>query len=160
MVGLLRCLALVFVVAVSGKSAVADPNEETLLTVTGVPQAVEYSLNDLMELGQTRIRTTTIWTEGVQEFEGVPLIALLTDLGVTGGKLMTRAVNDYAVEVPVSDAVEGGPIIAFHRNGAPMTLREKGPLWLVYPYDSDPKYQTEVVYSRSIWQLDRIEVLP
>jgi hypothetical protein len=27
---------------------------------------------------------------------------------------------------------------------------------LIYPYDKKPEFQTEVVYSRSIWQLSRI----
>ncbi|CAN0586856.1 unnamed protein product, partial [Ectocarpus sp. 12 AP-2014] len=63
------------------------------------------------------------------------------------------------VEVPVEDAVEDGPIIAYLSNGKPMSVREKGPLWIVYPYDSDPKFQTEVIYSRSIWQLDRLEAI-
>ena len=40
-----------------------------------------------------------------------------------------------------------------------MSLRDKGPLWIVYPFDSNPSYSTEVTYARSIWQLDRIEVL-
>ena len=68
--------------------------------------------------------------------------------------------HDYAVEIPVSDSVEDGPILAYELNGAPMSVRDKGPLWLVYPYDQNPEYRSEVIYSRSIWQLDRIEVLP
>jgi hypothetical protein len=47
-------------------------------------------------------------------------------------------------------------MIAYARNGEPMSLREKGPFWLVYNYDADPAFRTETVYSRSIWQLDRI----
>ncbi|RYH00603.1 oxidoreductase, partial [Salipiger sp. IMCC34102] len=39
-----------------------------------------------------------------------------------------------------------------------MQVRDKGPLWIVYPYDDTPEYRSEVIYSRSIWQLDRIEV--
>jgi len=42
-------------------------------------------------------------------------------------------------------------------NGEPISRREKGPYWLVYPYDVDAKYQSEVVYSKSIWQLVSIE---
>jgi hypothetical protein len=38
-----------------------------------------------------------------------------------------------------------------------MSMRNKGPLWLVYPYDSNVALQTEAVYARSIWQLVRIE---
>ena len=59
----------------------------------------------------------------------------------------------------VEDAVEGGPIIAYRLNGDRMSVRDKGPLWVVYPYDSDQVYQTEVIYSRSIWQLYRIDVI-
>ena len=41
-----------------------------------------------------------------------------------------------------------------------MTVRDKGPFWIIYPFDSNPDYQSEVIYSRSIWQLNRLEVLP
>jgi hypothetical protein len=40
-----------------------------------------------------------------------------------------------------------------------MSLRDKGPLWIIYPYDSKSDFRTEVVYSRSIWQRDRLEAL-
>ena len=43
-------------------------------------------------------------------------------------------------------------------NGEIMSLRDKGPLWVIYPYDQNAAYRSEVTYSRSIWQLDRIEV--
>ncbi|MGB1266126.1 MAG: oxidoreductase, partial [Nereida ignava] len=49
-----------------------------------------------------------------------------------------------------------GPIIAYKQNGSEMSRRRKGPLWIVYPYDDKKSYQTETVYSRSIWQLDRL----
>jgi hypothetical protein len=44
-------------------------------------------------------------------------------------------------------------------DGNAMSVRDKGPLWVIYPYDSDAAYRTEVIYSRSIWQLDRLEVV-
>lgn len=90
----------------------------------------------------------------------MPLATLLKAVGADGAMLRASAINDYAVEIPVEDAVEGGPIVAYLLNGEPMSVRDKGPLWIVYPFDSAPEYQTEQVYSRSIWQLDRIEVQP
>ncbi|MGR3607464.1 MAG: oxidoreductase, partial [Sulfitobacter sp.] len=42
--------------------------------------------------------------------------------------------------------------------GSLMSRRGKGPLWIVYPYDNNPSYKTETIYSRSIWQMDRIAV--
>ncbi|MGP1357715.1 oxidoreductase [Roseicyclus sp.] len=161
------CLVAAAVLGLAGPVAALDPAEgEVLLTVTGAiaetnaEGAAELDLALLRSLGPVVIETTTIWTDGVQTFEGVELADLLAALGAEGTTLRAVALNDYAVDIPVSDAVEGGPVVAYLRNGAPMSLREKGPLWIVYPFDSAPEYQTELVYSRSIWQLDRIEVQP
>lgn len=137
-------------------AAVAD---ETILTVTHADEVTSLDLNDLEGMESVEFETTTIWTEGVQTFTGVPLSRFLEEFGISGGALKATAINDYAVTIPLADAVEGGPIIAYHRNGTPMSVRDKGPLWIVYPYDSSPAYKTEVIYSRSIWQLDRIEVI-
>jgi hypothetical protein len=41
-----------------------------------------------------------------------------------------------------------------------MSVRDKGPLWVIYPYDAVPEYKSERIYARSIWQLVSIEVLP
>lgn len=133
--------------------------QDIVLTVTHGGETTELDMPALEAMGVDEIETTTIWTEGPQTFTGVPLAALLADLGVVEGTIKAMAINDYAVEIPVEDAVEGGPIIAYRLNGNPMSVRDKGPLWVVYPYDSDQSYQTEVIYSRSIWQLDRIDVV-
>lgn len=140
---------------------VSEPTKEIILTVTGTDAAdpVRFDRAGLEALGFETIETTTIWSEGVQTFEGVSLKSILDELGVTEGTLLATAINDYTVEIPVLDAVENGPIIAVMLNGDDMSIREKGPLWVVYPYDSSADYRSEVVYSRSIWQLDRIEVV-
>jgi hypothetical protein len=39
-----------------------------------------------------------------------------------------------------------------------MSVREKGPIWMIFPYDSVEAFRTEQTYARSIWQLDRIAV--
>lgn len=142
-----------------------QPAGEVVLTVSGAPkaenagEAAQFDLAMLERLGAVEFETSTIWTQGVQHFEGVPLNHLVDHLGITGTTLRATAINDYSVDIPLADAVEGGPIIAFKLNGEEMSVRDKGPLWIVYPYDSKSEYQSEVVYSRSIWQLDRIEVI-
>lgn len=150
-------LALVGPVCAEDSTA---PGGDVILTVTGVNATpVQFDRAALVALGLVSIETTTIWSEGVQTFEGVPLMSLTQALGVESGTLFATAINDYTVEIPVTDAVEGGPIIALKLNGEDMSIRDKGPLWVVYPYDSSADYRTEVIYSRSIWQLDRIEVV-
>ena len=121
---------------------------------------LDLDLPMLQAIDATTFSTGTIWTEGSHEYTGVSLQALVQTVGIIGDTLTLQAMNDYSVEVPVSDAVPGGPIIAYFSDGAPMSVREMGPLWLIYPYDSDPDFQTDVIYSRSIWQLDRILISP
>lgn len=138
---------------------------DTVLTVTGdVSEAAEgqhwqFEESDLRALPLVQFETDTIWTEGTQVFEGVSLSALLTHVGASDGTLLATAANDYTVSIPTSDAVENGPMIAYLRNGEKMSLRDKGPLWIVYPFAGNDAYKTEEYYSRSIWQLDRIEVV-
>ena len=126
------------------------------LTVTNVDQSIQLDIKMLEALKGTSFQTATIWTEGQQVFEGVSLHDLVEAFGITGSVLKATAINDYAVEIPLSDAIEGGPIVAYRMDGKAMSVRDKGPLWIVYPYDANEDFQTEVIYSRSIWQLDRL----
>lgn len=128
------------------------------ITVSNDGETAQFDMEMLRRLGEVTFSTSTPWTEGTQTFTGASLADLVAALGVTHGGLRATAVNEYSVRIPIDDAVPGGPIIAYLRNGEPMSVRDKGPLWIVYPYDADTKYQAEAIYSRSIWQLNRIEV--
>ncbi len=143
-----------------------NPQGTVLLTVTGEvpvknsPEGAAFDLHMLEALGTTSFTTTTIWTEGPQRFTGVSLHDLLSALDVTGGSIKAVAINEYSTEIPLEDAVPEGPIIAWARNGSLMSVRDKGPLWLVYPFDDHPEYRSEIIFARSIWQLSRIVVEP
>jgi hypothetical protein len=161
--------ALVFATAmlpaVAGAQTVpAAPEGPVLLKVSGkighanVGQEAHFDLALLEQLGPVTIQTTTIWTEGVQTFTGVPLAAVLAAVEAQGSMIDAWAVNDYWAEIPVAEAQEDGPIIAFAQNGVRMTTRDKGPLWIIYPYDADDAYQSEEIYARSVWQLLRLEL--
>ncbi len=123
------------------------------------PDPVVLSLEALDALDQAEFTTTTIWTDGETRFSGVPLKALLAHLGVQGSSVEMVALNDYAVTMPIAELEDGAPIVATRMNGETMSVRDKGPYWVVFPYDSDPKYSTETTYSRSIWQLNRLKVI-
>lgn len=159
-------LATGFIAGAALAQTLDAPSGEVVLTVTGdiavrnADGAAVFDRAMLEAIEPVEFTTKTMWTEGPQVFTGVLLADLLALLGVTEGTLRATAINDYAVDIPVSDAVEGGPIVAYLLNGQPMSIRDKGPLWIVYPYDARREYRSEVIYSRSIWQLDRLEVRP
>lgn len=142
----------------------APPAGPVLLTVTW-PQAdgperepVLFDRAALEALEQDSFSTNTIWTSGPQTFAGPRLTKLLECLEVRDGLLTLSAQNEYLIEIEFDTVRPDGALIAMSRNGETMTTRNKGPLWVVYPYDADPVFQTETYYAQSIWQLDRIEI--
>ncbi|MFW2541811.1 molybdopterin-dependent oxidoreductase [Primorskyibacter sp. 2E107] len=162
------CLAISLAATLAGHSAFADtlpePTDPVILTITGAITnttsggAAQFDLAALKALGESEIVTETIWTSGVRTFTGVRLHKLLDHVGAEGETLSAYAINDYRVEIPVSDATQDGPILAYAMDGAAMSRREKGPLWVIYPFSDSAEFRTEVIYARSIWQLDRIVV--
>ncbi len=143
----------------------AEPQGEVILTVSGklglanLDGTAHFDLSMLRELPTRSFSTSTIWTEGEVNFTGVALSELLRFLNAEGNTIKALAINDYFVEIPADSVTEQDPMIAYLVNDVPMSRRQKGPLWIVYPYDSDPAFQTEVIYSRSIWQLDRLKIV-
>ena len=140
------------------------PTGQVVLTITGeiahtsAPGEAAFDLEMLRALDDSTITTDTIWTEGKHTFTGVRLDRLLEHVGAADGMIRAQAINDYSVEIPTSDASADGPIVAYLLDGETMPRRNKGPLWIIYPYSSSNKYRSEVIYARSIWQLDRLSI--
>lgn len=145
--------------------ALPATKSDVLLTISGtvgetnLEGAAAFDLDMLRQLPVETIETTTIWTEGVSTFVGVPLAALLERVDAGGSQILASAINDYSVTIPVDSLTETAPIIAYELNGNAMSRRQKGPLWVIYPYDKGVEFRTDVIYTRSIWQLDRMEIL-
>jgi hypothetical protein len=68
------------------------------------------------------------------------------------------ALNDYWVELPFDDAQRVDVILARLIDDRPMAVRDKGPLFMIYPFDERPDLRNPVYYNRSAWQLRTIEV--
>ncbi|MBT9383040.1 molybdopterin-dependent oxidoreductase [Pseudooceanicola sp. CBS1P-1] len=157
--------ALAFAVPLSAAAAdLPQPSGKVMLTISGkiehtnVDGTAQFDLDMLKAMHPITVKTSTIWTDGTQTFTGVRLHDLMEAVGADADTLDATAINDYAVQIPSDDWGEDGAIVAYEQNGKPMSVRDKGPLWVIYPFDQDKKFQTEVTYSRSIWQLDRIIV--
>lgn len=149
-------IILSFVATFDGSEA----NSPVVLEVTGAVAGgrASFDLAALDALQQARIVTATPWTQGKTTFEGVAGPAFIKAIGATGKTIKARALNDYAVEIPVEDFLTKGAIIATRLNGERIPVRTNGPLWVMYPYDSDPSLQNKTFTYRAIWQLRSIDV--
>ena len=158
-VQLLTGLGLMFAAGTAGAQT-PTPIDKPILTVSGKISspagAVKFKREALEELGTVTIETSTPWYKGPVKFEGVPLEKLMQAVGANGERVVVVALNDYSSEIPMEDFAKYHAILALKRDGEYMPVRDKGPLFVVYPYDSDPELRSQKFYSRSVWQVSQL----
>jgi hypothetical protein len=148
----------------AGAASLPQPTERSILTVTGritttnKADAAQFDRPMLEALGMSGFVTTTPWDDGPVRFEGVRMDRLMREVGATGDTVSAYAANDYSVDIPVEDFARYDVLLALRRDGEYMTARNKGPLFIIYPYDSHPELKTRQYYSRSAWQVVRLVV--
>ncbi len=145
-------------------AALAKPQGKVVLKMTGritetnAEGAAEFDIPMLEAIGMKSFTTTTPWYSGPVTFEGVPMAALLDRVGATGETVTARALNDYSTDIPIEDFRKYNVILALKRDGTYMPVKDKGPLFIVYPYDSEPELKHQRYYSRSAWQVATLTV--
>jgi hypothetical protein len=145
-------------------AALDAPAGPVVLTVRGrlaQPNAgdrAEFDMAMLERLPQRSFVTRTPWYAQPRQFTGPLLRDVLAAAGAQGSMLKAVALNDYAVDIPMDDAQRHDVIVARLLDGKPMTVREKGPLFIMYPFDSDASLRNAIYFSRSAWQLSAIQV--
>jgi hypothetical protein len=112
----------------------------------------------LEKLPQREFSTMTPWDPKPVKFTGPLLRDLLALVKANGRTLKAKALNDYQTSIPVADATDQDVILAHRMNGEPIPVKTKGPLFIVYPYDSKKELQSTVYYERSAWQLKSMTV--
>lgn len=144
--------------------ALDKPTGDVILTVTGnvthanVDGTAQFDAAMLDKLASRTGQMETPWTTGKVTFSGPLLRAILDEAGAEGTKLSVKALNDYAAEVPMEDARNLDTMLATEMDGNVMSVRDKGPLFLIYPFDTNPDLYNEKYFSRSVWQIKEIEV--
>ncbi|ACM38696.1 MULTISPECIES: oxidoreductase [Rhizobium/Agrobacterium group] len=142
----------------------AEPKGKPILVISGnienrnTAEGAAFDLGMLEAIGSTVIKTANPWYEGRTAFEGVPLKKLMDFVGAKGTKVTAVALNDYVTTIPLDDFNRFNVLLAFKRDENYMPVRDKGPLFIVYPYDSDQQLQSQVYYMRSAWQVSKLIV--
>ncbi len=151
--------AFAFITALLCLGGAAFAQEEVVLTVDGAigkGQSVTFTMAQLDAMPQTDIKTKTPWHDGAHTFSGPKLRLVLDTVSATGTTITAHALNDYAADLPAEDADKYGVILATRMDGELLPVRDKGPIFVIYPYDSDPVLQHDVYYTRSVWQVDKL----
>lgn len=164
----LLCLACANTMAVRPARALDAPESAEVLTLTGRlrspnrmiggQEQAAFDLPMIERMPQTSFTTRTPWYSQPRTFTGPLLRDVLAAAGARGSVLRTRALNDYRVDIPMDDVQRYDVVLAHRLDGRPMPVRDKGPLFVIYPFDSWRELRTTVYYTRCTWQLRAIEV--
>ena len=144
---------------------IEPPQGTVILTITGNIQhkndesGAQFDLSMLEKIPGRHASMQTPWTDGEAVFDGPLLRNILEHVGASGKTMHVVALNDYSAEVPIEDARELDTILALKMNGNPLSVRDKGPLFLIYPFDKNPELYNEKYFSRSVWQIQKIEIV-
>jgi hypothetical protein len=162
-----RVLLAAGLIALAGQAFAApltSPQGDPILVVSGSitntndGEVARFDRQMLEAIGTVKVTTLTPWYDTPSEFEGVSMRALMAFVGARGSEVLATALNDYRSAIPMSDFDRYDVVLALRRDGKPMPIRDKGPLFIVYPFDSDPQLQTEQYYSRAVWQVKELNV--
>ena len=142
----------------------SKPVGKVLLTVSGNIENTNedgkavFDIASLEKLGTVSFQTTSPWYNGRTTFTGISLQKLMDYVGANGSVVKVTALNDYTTVIPLSDFKKYNVILALKINGEYMRIRDKGPLFIVYPYDSIPELNNQIFYSRSAWQVNSMKI--
>lgn len=151
--------------ALAGTCMALDaPKERPILQVTGkiteknAGESARFDMKMIEALPQHSFTTSTPWFDKPVKFTGPLLSDVLAAVKASGSTVSAVAINDYKISIPVGDAGKFKVIVARLMDDKPMPVREKGPLFVVYPFDSAAELRTSTYYERSIWQLKALDI--
>ncbi len=134
---------------------------DTFLKIQTDEKVIEISSSAFEALEAIEYETTTDWTDGRNHFKGPLIREVIASAGIDPTSLDTiqaKAANDYTVAIPVSDIVKYDVILATEMDGKRLTLRDKGPIWAVYPRDNHAELNEPKFNTRWIWQLVELKL--
>jgi hypothetical protein len=117
-----------------------------------------FDMGMLASLPQRSVSLKTPWYSGPRKFTGPLLRDVLATAGAHGEQIEAIAINDYKVTIPMEDCIKHDVLLALLLDERPMPLRDKGPLFIIYPFDSDARLRTSLYYSRCAWQLKALDI--
>jgi hypothetical protein len=151
-------------ISVAAETALAVPVSKVILTISGkigifnAGDTANFDRDMLEALGWSSFTTSTPWYDAPVNFAGVSMAKVMQAVQAGGETVLAGSLNDYETRIPMGDFARFGVLLALKRNGEYMPVREKGPLFIVYPFDSEPEPKSQKYYGRSAWQLARLVV--
>jgi hypothetical protein len=135
-------------------------SEKILLQVNSVSQAVnaQFTLEQLLQLPQHEIRTNLPWADTAHTYKGPYLEDVLALANVSGHWITMYALDRYQIDYNFDRIKKYKPILALTVDRKRLTIRTKGPIWVILPMDDYAELDAAVYHDYMVWQLVKINV--
>jgi len=164
MLFMIRLLCISAALLAVSAHALEPAKGKVILTIQGKvgetnsPKVASFDMAMLKGLPQKTFTTHTPWDKTPTKFQGPLLRDVLAAAKANGTTIKAVALNDYKTNIPLDDAAKFDVIVAHSMNGQDIPVRTKGPLFIVYPFDSKPELAAQTYYERAAWQLQRMDI--
>ena len=125
---------------------------------SGCDKTLQLTESELLALPQQQFKTHHSWGAEAEVFAGPSLDDVLKLACEKTTNINLKALNDYAIDVDFTVAKSLKPIVALSSNGERLSVRDKGPLWIMVPSD-DLKIVSKELDGMLIWQLSNIIIM-
>ena len=94
----------------------------------------------------------------MNQFTGPKIEDLLKLLAAEGEYIEAIALNGYKITIPMQDVKKYSIILALQHNGEILSVRRRGPSWVIYPWSDMKLTRNHKFYTRSIWQIKSLNI--
>ena len=151
--------------SIGPSEAIPAPSGEEVLAISGLiaakngSGALNFDIPTLERLGLVEYSVDDPWLKDNFTYTGVLMSDLLKYAGIfhTAQSVHLVALDDYQVDIPISDINKWPILLATRANGEYMSVDNYGPTRIIYPYGShsiDPTSHND----SWIWSLKSMEV--
>lgn len=146
-------------------AAIPTPQQEPMLTITGKidatnrDNAIVMDRAALEQVGLVEYAVTDPFEKRLVRYRGVLMRDLLSlwQVAVDAQTVQVTALNDYKIDIPISDFRQYPVLFALQADGVYLQPDYRGPAMLVYPIDQYA-FDLIAVQRKWIWQIKTIDI--
>jgi len=129
------------------------------LTIRSGNSDLTFDRQELEAFPQNVIFTHSPYFAGQRQFSGPTLERLISAFGLTGEDTISlEALNGYKASGSIAEILTLNPIVATRMNNKPMSVRDRGPYWVILPLSDRPELDNEDFHRLMVWQLREIRL--
>lgn len=140
--------------------ASAQAAEKLFSLIKADGSVTDVTDEDFAAIGAVEISTRLVGeTDTVSKVRGPRFAAVLDHFGMDGDTVRVTGLDEYSADLPVDELKQYPVVLAYEIDGERLTVRSKGPVWVIYPFNDHPEIEDQLREARSVWQVRDIELV-